>query len=358
MMRKLTLLAYFILASLLTAGAQEVKSIILLIGDGMGLAPVAMMQLESHYEGTIFDRAENIALQRTWSLDNRVTDSAASGTALATGHKTNNTYLGVTTEGEPLESLTALASKQGMATGVVATTYLQHATPGAFYAHSITRHDTPLITRQLTASHLDVAIGGGMAAFREVYGSDEDVHRVLNEHGFGLVRSLDALSMEDGSQRVMALVADWDMGADSGDYLARATAEALRLMDLRDQDNGFVLMVEGSLIDGMGHGNDARAMQLEMRGFMDAVEVAVEYASKRPGTLVVVTADHDTGAMGIVSSNADFNLSEQGVEYRFATDGHSAEMVPIYLYGTGAEHINGIMENSELGQRLKELITR
>lgn len=116
-------------------------------------------------------------------------------------------------------------------------------------------------------------------------------------------------------------------------------------------------MVEGSLIDGMGHGNDAKAMQREMDSFMQAIEVAVEYAEESGDTLVVVTADHETGGLAIVSGNADFNLSEQGIEYRWATDGHSGQMVPIYLYGAGAEQINGIMENAELGAKLKALLS-
>ena len=115
-------------------------------------------------------------------------------------------------------------------------------------------------------------------------------------------------------------------------------------------------MVEGSLIDGMGHGNNAEAMQREMHGFMAAVECAVAYAAEHDDTLVVVTADHETGGLGLVSGNADFNLSEQGVEYRWCTTGHSAQMVPVYLYGAGAELINGIMENSELCAKLKQLL--
>ena len=115
-------------------------------------------------------------------------------------------------------------------------------------------------------------------------------------------------------------------------------------------------MVEGSLIDSMGHANDATAQQKEMESFMQAVEVAVEYARKHPDTLVVVTADHETGGLALISANADFNLSEQGVEFKWSTGGHSAEMVPIYLYGAGAERINGIMENTELNAKLKALI--
>ena len=117
-----------------------------------------------------------------------------------------------------------------------------------------------------------------------------------------------------------------------------------------------MLMVEGSLIVGRGHANDAQAQQLEMQSFMGAVEVAVEYAKLHEGTLVVVTADHETGGLSIVSADANFNLSEQGVEYRWSTKGHSGVMIPIYLYGTASESINGIVENTDIAKTLKGLI--
>ena len=356
-MRKLTLLLLFVAGITTNALAQhEIKNIIFLIGDGMGLSSVSMMQLENNYEPTIFDRAENIALQKTYSLDNRVTDSAASGTALATGTKTNNTMLGETPDGKDLVSLMDIAHQRGMQTGLIATTYLQHATPGAFYACTESRHNYLTITEQLVASTIDVAIGGGMAFFEEQYGSKEAAKAKLNEAGYALIEDMEALKAANGDKRIMALLGAKEVGENSGSYLAEATAEAIRLFEERG-DKGFALMVEGSLIDGMGHGNDAKAMQLEMDSFMQAVEVAVEYAEKSGNTLVVVTADHETGGLSIVSGNADFNLSEQGIEYRWTTDGHSGQMVPIYLYGAGAEQINGIMENAELGAKLKALIS-
>lgn len=356
-MRRLTLLLLLVAGITTNALAQhEIKNIIFLIGDGMGLSAVSMMQLENNYEPTIFDRAENIALQKTYSLDNRVTDSAASGTALATGSKTNNTMLGQTPDGKDLVSLMDIAHECGMQTGLIATTYLQHATPGAFYACTESRHNYLTITEQLVASTIDVAIGGGMTFFEEQYGSKEAAEAKLDEAGYELIEDMEALKATKGKKRVMALLGAKEVGENSGSYLAEATAEAIRLFEKRG-DKGFALMVEGSLIDGMGHGNDAKAMQLEMDSFMQAVEVAVEYAEKSGNTLVVVTADHETGGLAIVSGNADFNLSEQGIEYRWTTDGHSGQMVPIYLYGTGAERINGIMENAELGAKLKALIS-
>ena len=349
-MKRILLIAFTTFATLFMAEAQEVKNIIFLIGDGMGLASASMMQLENNYEPTIFDSADNIALQKTYSLDNRVTDSAASGTALATGFKTNNTMLGQLPDGTNPESLMELAADKGKATGLVVTTYLQHATPGAFYAHVPSRHEYATISEQLLASDIDIAIGGGMAFFKERYNNHKKATKAITESGFTLVESLDA---DMSGERILALLADKEIENRTG-YLAKATAMAIEHLD--NNDNGFVLMVEGSLIDGMGHGNDAKGQQGEMRDFMEAIEVAVAYAREHTDTLVVVTADHETGGLAIISGNADFNLSEQGVEYKWATGGHSGVMVPIYLYGTGAELINGVMENADLGKRLKELI--
>lgn len=353
MVRTFTTIAALLL-SLGVATAQEVKNIIYLIGDGMGLSSVSMMQIEGGYAPTIFDAAENVALQKTYSADNRVTDSAASGTALATGYKTNNTFVGCTPDGVAVESLMDVAKAEGKATGVVVTTYLQHATPAAFYAHTQNRHNYDVITEQLVESSLDVAIGGGMGFFKEVY--KEQVADVIASNGFSLATEFSQLEAQAGDSRTLALLADWEVGANSGSYLADATREALRLLEARGEDNGFVLMVEGSLIDGMGHANDAQAQQLEMQSFMGAVEVAVEYAKAHEGTLVVVTADHETGGLSIVSADANFNLSEQGVEYRWSTKGHSGVMIPIYLYGTANESINGIVENTDIAKTLKGLI--
>lgn len=351
-MKRVIITLSIIFAAAFSAKAQEVKNIIYLIGDGMGLTSVSMMLIENNYERTIFDQADNIALQKSYSLDNRVTDSAASGTALATGHKTNNTMLGQLPDGTNVESLMDIASAKGKATGLVVTTYIQHATPGAFFAHVPSRNHYTTISEQLLASDIDIAIGGGMAFYEERYGNRDNALEAIAASGFTLKESLES---EATGERVLALLAPYEIENRAG-YLAKATAEAIDHLD--NCEEGFVLMVEGSIIDGMGHANDAKAQQQEMRDFMGAIEVAVEYAKAHPETLVVVTADHGTGGLTIISGNADFTLSEQGVEYHWATKGHSGELVPIYLYGAGAELINGIMENADLGQRLKDIIAR
>ena len=117
-----------------------------------------------------------------------------------------------------------------------------------------------------------------------------------------------------------------------------------------------MLVVEGSMIDYVSHHNDSEGILAEMRDFDRAVRVAMEYVDAHPGTLLVVTADHETGGLTLPSGNADFTKSESGVLYKYGSKSHTAVMVPVYLYGTGAERINGVMENSDLANRLMEIL--
>ena len=143
------------------ATCQQIRNLIYLIGDGMGLAHVSMLRIENGYEPTAFDRAQHVALISSQSANNRVTDSAAAGTALATGHKANNGSLGQLPDGTPVQSLVATAARRDFATGLAVTCYLQHATPAAFYAHTGRRGDLRHITRDMLASDIDVLLGGG-----------------------------------------------------------------------------------------------------------------------------------------------------------------------------------------------------
>lgn len=141
------------------------------------------------------------------------------------------------------------------------------------------------------------------------------------------------------------------MSEGRGDYLERAIRKALEILsrEAGERDRGFILMVEGSQIDLRAHDNDAEGVLAEMRDFDRAVAAAMDFADRHPGTLVVVTADHETGGLSIPSADVDFEHEEAGIEYRFSTGGHTAAMVPVYLYGTGAERINGVLDNTEPG---------
>ncbi len=337
------------------------QNLIYMIGDGMGLSHAAMLIIENRYEPTAFDRAQNIALTTTYSLNNRVTDSAASGTALATGTKTNNSMIGLTPDSIVLESVIARAEADGRPTGIVVTSNLAHATPAAFYAHVPNRNLYETIARQFVDSGIDVAFGGGMRSFSAATEEGElSPLDLLREKGYGVVTTVEELEAAPEAP-VIGLLAEHHIAtseAGRGDYLPRATSKALELLTAQSQKSGkgFVLMVEGSLIDSEAHENNTEGLLLEMRDFDKAVNRAMDYADTHPGTLVVVVADHETGGLTMPSGNPDFTRSESGIDYRFSTSGHTGIPVPVYLYGTGAEQINGLIDNTDLSNRLAEIL--
>lgn len=365
-MKKLFLLLMLPLVAFGVSGCAEkepeVKNIIIMIGDGMGLAQASLTQIENKYAPTAFDRAQNVALQKTYSANNRVTDSAASGTALATGYKTNNSTLGQTPDGTPVESIIAKAEKVGYASGVVVTCYVNHATPAAFYAHRESRNDNEGIITDFMASDLDVVFGGGTRFFNEHFTKqNKNYVDELKAKGYNVLSEQSEMaSVSEGN--VVGLFAETNiplMRNGRGDYLPKATAKALEILTNnveKQGKEGFVLMIEGSQIDGEGHGNNIEGVLAETRDFAAAMNVAMDYADAHPGTLVVVTGDHETGGLSIPSNKTDFTLPESGISYGFSTTGHTGIMLPIYLYGTGADRINGIMENTELSQTLQRMI--
>jgi len=335
--------------------ASDVRNLIYMIGDGMGLAHLSMLEIEGGYAPTAFDRAQNVALISTYSANNRVTDSAAAGTALATGRKTNNGMLGMTPDSERVESILAEAARRGMPTGIVVTSSLLHATPAAFYAHVPSRDDESAIARSLAASGVDVAIGGGSKVMRETE-SDEALRRA----GYAVVGDL-AEAADIRSGKLAGICAENHMPsmlAGRGDYLPQAVGKALEILtaNASEAGSGFMLMVEGSQIDFESHANNTEGILAEMRDFERAVSVAMDFADRTPGTLVVVCADHETSGMAIPSNKRDFTESESGISYVYGTSSHTGTFVPVYLYGTGAESINGLLDNTTLARRLGEIL--
>lgn len=366
-MKKLFLLLLLSTVALFNVEAKKPKqpkinNIIYMIGDGMGLAHVSMLQIEQKYAPSAFDRAQNIALTKTYSLNNRVTDSAASGTALATGYKTNNSTLGLTPDGTRVESIIAKGEKKNYATGIVVTCYVNHATPAAFYAHVEKRGDNKGIINDFMKSNIDVLFGGGTKYFDEHFkAQNKDYVSELKNIGYNVLLDMEQIpSVSEGN--VVGLFAEGDLPLKRNgrkEYLSEATAKALEILtnNVKNQKKeGFILMVEGSKIDGEGHSRSVQGILGETRDFEKAINVAMDYADAHPGTLVVVTSDHETSGLSIPSNKTDFTLPESGISYAFGTTSHTGTMVPVYLYGTGAEQINGIMENSELGQALQRLI--
>lgn len=356
------------LAVLLLAGcdgrqageAQEVRNVIFMIGDGMGLPQLTALSLEQDYEPTQIERARYVGIQKTYSANNRVTDSAASGTALACGEKTDNAMIGVLPDGTPLESVLKVAQEEGKATGIVVTYAPTDATPAAFVAHNADRDDHEATALQYLDSGIDVIAG----SCRQYFSQRADGRNLvveMCERGYTFAPDKDAFLVAEETP-VLALfdyedipyVINDTLGV-RGDYLMQATMKATELLDGAMKD-GFFLMVESSFIDWNGHDNNIEGVIAEMRDFDRAVGAAFDYADSHPGTLVVVTGDHETGGLSILSSDSDYKAGSEEVVYNFATDSHSGTFIPVYAYGTGAERFTGVMENTDIAKRLKELI--
>jgi alkaline phosphatase len=340
----------------------RVQNIILMVGDGMGLAQISAFMLSRDYQPVNMERTTVGGFVKTYSANNRVTDSAAGGTAYSTGQKTNNGYLGVDPAGTPLETILEKAEKAGLATGLVSTINIQHATPGAFYAHTPNRNDYSGIALGLLDAGVDVAIGGGLKYMTE----REDGRNLMDELRAKGYTMTDNLAGLDGvtSGQAMALYDEGDIpkylreGRDPM-MLAKGAAKALEILTANSAANpskGFFLMVEGSWIDSAGHGNDSEMLMGEMIDFDNAVGVALDYADAHPETLVIVLADHETGGLTLPSGRENFLLPDSGVEFRWSTGGHTATMIPMMSYGAHAAQMGGIMENTEVNHKMVRLL--
>lgn len=327
-------------------GDGPVKNVIFMIGDGMSLMHAYSAWTAN--KGKLFmENADFIGLQKTYCADNLITDSAASGTAMATGKKTNKGYVGVGPDGESLKTICEYASDKGLSTGVIATCRLVDATPADFSVENIDRDKEEEIAASYVDCGIDFILGGGLKYFTK----REDGKNLLpdfEKNGYQVVTSMEDLkNVTEG--KVFAPVADNDMAkpAERGDELWQGTKKALDI--LSKDDDGFFLMVEGSMIDDYGHFNDLPLLMEEIADFDKTVGNVFEWATKHPGTLVVVTADHETGGLTLVGGD----INEGKVEGNFSTTHHSGVMVPVYSFGPGAKDFAGIYENTDLFEKVK-----
>lgn len=385
-------LFYLLLAAVaITSCTNEpkVKNVIYLIGDGMGFGAVSSL-LISKNEATGFELSPVIGLSETCSANNYVTDSPAGGTALACGKRTCNGYMGVDADGEQMESILKKAQKMGKKSGIVVNTVLTEATPGAFYAGVKSRSQSYDIAEQFTRSGVDVAIGAGLEPF--AYRPDSlDLTKVLVDQGYNVYldwqsvlntdsqKFIGILPMDnvhrrnkvrmnpgaaDGAEVCIAAQLAASSGVDLSDtlslrepeeYLQKAVAKSLGVLEKISKKSGYFLMIESAIIDGYGHNNDSEGMIEEMREFDNTLKYLVNYVSEHPNTLLVVTADHETGGVAVSYKSHDVG-AEPPVALSFSTKGHTGTVVPIFAYGAGAEHFSGIKKNYEIPGIIEELM--
>jgi len=348
-----------------TAGAEApVKNVILLIGDGLGINQVtaARLSLEGGASAVLnLDTMPYTGFSINYAANNLVTDSAAAATALATGYRTDTGRLGTLPDGTAVRSIMLKAKEQGLSTGVVATVKITDATPAAFLVNA----DHRALERDVAAAVLeaapDVLLGGGadtfgINPFTKKPKSNALIHRAL-EMGYTFVADRDGLLNLEITPE-MKLIGLF-IGGDMSFELTRLPTEpsllemAQRALELVSQNpQGFFLVVEGSRIDRAAHTNSIKEMVGEVLMFDQVVGLALEFARENPGTLVVVTADHETGGLTITGGQP----SGANVTYSWAATAHTASMVPIYAFGPGAEHFSGTLQITEIPRRIAELM--
>ncbi|HBB92728.1 MAG: hypothetical protein A2X22_04450 [Bacteroidetes bacterium GWF2_49_14] len=325
--------------------AKPVKNIILLIGDGMGVSEV--------YAGYTYQKGSlNMMRFRTAGFSvtystSYITDSGAGGTALATGYKTYNGAIGVDSTGQPVKTILEWAEEKGKATGLVATCAITHATPASFISHQARRSDYELIASDFLKTDVDVFIGGGRNHFAKRKDS-VDLTRQLIEKGYTMAYTLEELGgIAKGP--VGALLAPEHLPKISegrGNQLTESVNQAIRFLSA-DPD-GFFLMVEGSQIDWGGHANDIKYIVEEVADFDNAVGAALDFAEKNPETLIIVTADHETGGLALAGGK----LSTGQVTGSFTTTDHTGVMVPVFAYGPFSETFGGMQQNTEIFSKM------
>jgi alkaline phosphatase len=303
---------------------KKARNVVLMIGDGMGAEHVWAAWLSNKGKLNITTLPVT-GFSITTSASHTVTDSAAGGTAIACGCKTRNGQLGIDADGGHLESLAEKMRKAGKSTGIVVTKSVTDATPAAFYAHVKSRHDTSAIAGALVDAGFEVVAGGGEGDFTPAQRDKLAASSQLFE---------------------LAAAGDCEPAGKRGAWLPLTVQKALQILE-KDKD-GFFLMVEGSRIDLSAHVNDLPETVRETLDFDKAVGVVLEWMRTHPDTLLVVTADHQTGGLSLLNGDK----AAGSVKAHFSTFRHSGVSVPVYAAGCGAQSFTGVQDNSELAGKI------
>lgn len=323
------------------------KNIIFLIGDGMGTAQIYAGLVANH--SLNLERFKIIGFSKTNSSDNFITDSAAGATAFSIGEKTFNGAIGVDATGTYKPTILEIAESKGLSSGLVVTCSITHATPAAFIAHQQSRSQDEDIATDFLKTDIDLFIGGG----RQFFAKRKDGRNLLAEleqKKYSVFSNLDEIEKSQ-SERIAGFLAEDSLPRYSngrGDYLPRATQTALA--HLSKNRKGFFLMVEGSQIDWGGHANNSQYIIDEMIDFDMAIGKALDFAEKDGNTLVVVTADHETGGYTLPGGN----IKDGKLDAIFTTKKHTGVMVPVFAYGPGAEAFAGIYHNNTIFNKFME----
>jgi len=372
-----TSLVYYDAGKTLTIGTQTtnasslplspdkpIRNIILFIGDGMGLSHLTAARINSVGPDGRFhlDRMPVTGLVTTHAVDNLITDSAAAGTALATGVKTTNGSIGVDSSGASHPTILETARDAGLSTGLVTTTYITDATPATFAAHVRSRAMKDEIALQLLNARVNVLFGEGDHFFpktdsRSARKDNANPLALAQELGYTIIEKKEGLANAN-TNFLLGLFADLTtdrmtpnlQSPSQTPSLAELTAKALEVLNRNEK--GFFLMVEEEGVDMGSHVNREDYFIRHLQSLDEAVKVGLDFAARDERTLVLVTADHETGGVNIIGGVKRKNK----VKLAWATDRHTGQPVPLFAFGPHALRFTGLKDNTEIPKIMAELL--
>ena len=329
-------------------------NIILLIGDGMGLTQISAA-MYSNNNRLALAKFPVIGFHKSHAANELITDSAAGGTAIACGIKTNNGNIGTDENGLPTLSILEELDSMNFSTGMIVTSTIVHATPAAFAAHQARREMYEEIALDYLDANVDLLIGGGRQYFQNREMDDRDLINEFENKGYVVMDQLYTTMNKIKwplDKNLLYFTADKQPLTVSGgrDYLSFAVRQGVQYLEQKS-NKGFFLLVEGSQIDWMNHANDGRGVVMETLDFDRAIWEAIQYANRKGNTLVLVTADHESGGMSI---EADSRMNK--LKYGFTTNGHTAAMIPVFAYGPGSTLFRGIYENTSIYHKMRAVL--
>lgn len=332
----------------------KAKNVILMIGDGMAISQISAAMYSTD-KPLALEQFPVIGMHKSYCYNDLVTDSAAGATAFSCGVKTLKFALGVNKDTVPCRTILEEAEDRGMATGIVVTSTIVHATPAAFYAHQTLRAYYEAIAVDLAKHDIDFIIGGGRKYFDQRRPDGVNLLEKMRLRGYDIFdfRETPLEGIEtNASQKFIYFTGDADPVAVTlgRQYLPYASELAANFLRSRAR-NGFFLMVEGSQIDWAGHSNDAELMVAETLDFDQAVGRVLKFAQRRPETLVIVTGDHETGGLGILPES-----KRDSLKMAYLTNEHTPVLVPVFAYGPGAELFAGIYENTQIYTKMRQAL--
>jgi alkaline phosphatase len=342
---------------LMRPSSEQVKhapeNIIFIVGDGMGLGQITASMYTRKDHSSVFDQFPVTGMIATHSGKQLITDSAAGATAFSCGCKTYNGAIGVDMKKRPCPTLLETADSLGMATGIVVSSSLTHATPAAFYAHVGQRSDMEDIAVWMVQQHIDFLVGGGLKYFIQRKKDNRNLVLEMKKAGYQMsFNQHDSLPAVTNTEQPFCWFTAKDEPVSAKDgrfYMPEMTEKGISFLQQRTKGKGFFLLIEGSQIDWTGHANDKEGLTLEMSDFEATVRKALDFAQKDGNTLVVITADHETGGMGILQGS-----NQDTLEIKYTTKYHTGTMVPVFAYGPGSENFNGMYQNTDIFFRINK----